>query len=74
MIQTSAPFQFETDKRSYPNWAEKKPRAGLDIAGLMPGAIIRVRPFVLVNLALLVCALSGAVLFTVATLALGATN
>jgi hypothetical protein len=50
-----------------------KPRR-FSLTGLATSAIIRVRSVVLVHLALLVCAISGAGMFMAATYALGATT
>jgi hypothetical protein len=46
--------------RVYAAWATKPRRRGLGLTAMMTGAIIRIRPLALLNLALLMCALSGA--------------
>ena len=67
-------LEIDTSKQSFAHWAIKKPRHPLDVSALISSAIIRARPLVLVNVALLLCAVGGAGMFMVATYALGATT
>ncbi len=71
MIEINGPFELDTSRQSFAQWAVKKPRR-FSLTGLVNSAIIRARPLVLVHLALLVCAIGGAGMFMAATYALGA--
>jgi hypothetical protein len=73
MIEINGPFELDISKQSFAHWAVTKPRR-FSLTGLATSAIIRVRSVVLVHLALLVCAISGAGMFMAATYALGATT
>jgi hypothetical protein len=72
VIETNAPFLIETGRLSQATWAIKNSRRRPDLARLVCHAIIRLRPLVLLNGALLVCAATGAGMYLAATYALGA--
>jgi hypothetical protein len=70
MIDTNAVFGFETGRRSFAQWAEKKPRR-LGLSAVLGHALMRVRPRLAINAALVICAVSGAGMLFVAAYALG---
>jgi hypothetical protein len=68
MFDAAAPG-LDEGRQSYADWATK-PRRGQGLARRAAAAIIRVRPVLLVNLALMFCVAIGLAMFALATFAL----
>ena len=71
MLEAPEPLQLETDKRSHASWAGPKPRFAV-LSGFFEAVALRLGPWVLLHVALLACALSGAALFMMAAYVFGA--
>jgi hypothetical protein len=59
-------------RTGYAIWAQRPRRRGLGLAAIYSGAIIRMRPVMMLNLAVALCVVSGLGMFALATYALAA--